>query len=137
MASARTPQGGASVASGSVSPRQLRRHRVQPFEERHQFRSRGVIADPERQLPPRRAVARQCAVVRFHQRAGMGQERRALGRQSHRARRALDQPLADHALQPLQLHADGGLRGAERLGGPGKAVQLGDPQERLHRIDIQ
>ena len=110
---------------------------MQPFEQRHQFRSRGVIADPERQLLARRRLARQRAVMRLDQRAGMGQERRAVGGQPHRARRALDQPFADHALQPLQLHADGGLRGAERLGGAGKALQFGDQQEGLHGIDIQ
>ena len=190
-ASARTPQGGASVASGSVSPRrqaealggepaegvlrqllaaaaaaflphhhgiefagivgvqhlarkadrhgqrQLRRHRVQPFEQRHQFRPRGVIGDPERQLLARGRLARQRAVMGFHQRAGVEQERRALGGQRDRPRRALDQPLAEHALQPLQLHADGRLRRAQRLGGAGKALQFGDQQERLHGIDIQ
>jgi len=48
------------------------------------------------------------------------QERGAVGGQPHRPRRALDQPLAEHGLKPLQLHADRGLRGAERLGGAGK-----------------
>jgi hypothetical protein len=71
------------------------------------------------------------------QRAGVGQERSTGGGQRDRPRRALDQPLADHALQPLQLHADGRLRGAERLGGAGKTLQFGDQQERLHGIDIQ
>ena len=110
---------------------------MQPFEQRHQFRSRGVIGDPERQLLARRRLARQRAVMRLDQRAGMGQERSTGGGQRDRPRRALDQPLADHALQPLQLHADGGLGGAERLGGAGKALQFGDQQERLNGIDIQ
>ena len=110
---------------------------MQPFEQRHQFRSRGVIGYPERQLLARGRLARQRAVVGFHQRPAVGQERCTLGGQRDRPRRALDQPLADHALQPLQLHADGGLGGAERLGGAGKALQFGDQQERLHRIDIQ
>ena len=38
---------------------------------------------------------------------------------------------SEHGLQPLQLHADGGLRGAQRLGGAGKALQFGDQQEGL------
>ena len=75
--------------------------------------------------------------MRLDQQAAIGQERCAVGSQRDRPRRALDQPLADHALQPLQFHADGGLRGAERLGGAGKALQFGDQQERLNGIDIQ
>ncbi len=75
--------------------------------------------------------------MRLDQGAGVGQERRTLGGQRHRPRRTLDQPLAQHALQPLQLHADGGLRRAERLGGAGEALQFGDQQERLHRVDIE
>ena len=117
--------------------RQLRRHRVQPLQQRHQFGSACMIADPERQGLLRRLVTRQRAVMRFDQRARMMQECGAVGGQSHRPRRALDQPLADHSLQPLQLHADGGLRRAERLGGAGEALQLGDQQEGLHGIDVQ
>ena len=44
----------------------------------------------------------------------MMQERRAVGSETHRARRALDQPLAKHALQPLQLHGLG--RNVEEMG---------------------
>jgi hypothetical protein len=36
--------------------RKLRRHRVQPLQQRHQFRPRGVIRDAERQLLPCRLV---------------------------------------------------------------------------------
>ena len=75
--------------------------------------------------------------MRLDQRAGVRQERRAVGGQPHRARRALDQAFAEHGLQPLQFQADGGLRGAERFGGAGKALQFGDQQEGLHGIDIQ
>ena len=75
--------------------------------------------------------------MRLDQCAGVWQERGALGGQRDRPRRALDQPLADHALQPLQLHADGGLRGAKRLGGAGEALQFGDQQECLNSVDIQ
>ena len=75
--------------------------------------------------------------MRFEQCAGVRQECCALGGQSHRARRALDQTLADHGLKPLQLHADGGLRLAQRFGGAGEALQLGDQQEGLHRVDVQ
>ena len=64
-------------------------------------------------------------------------ERHAVGGQPHRPRRAFDQPLAGHGFQPLQLHADGGLRRAKGLGGAGKALQFGDQQEGLHGIDIQ
>ena len=67
----------------------------------------------------------------------MMQERRAIGGQSHCARRALDQPFSQHRFQPLQFHADGRLGGAERLGGAGEALQFGDQQEGLHGIDIQ
>jgi hypothetical protein len=57
--------------------------------------------------------------MRLDQRACMMQERRAIGGQSHCARRALDQPFSQHRFQPLQFHADGRLGGAERLGGAG------------------
>jgi len=75
--------------------------------------------------------------MRLDQRACMMQERRAVGGQSDRARRTFDQPFSQHRLQPLQLHADGGLGGAERFGGAGEALQFGDQQEGLHGIDIQ
>ena len=75
--------------------------------------------------------------MRFDQRAGVGQERRAVGGQSDRARRAFDQPLADHSLQSLQFEADRGLGGAERFGRAGETLQFGDQQEGLHGIDVE
>ena len=107
------------------------------FQERHQFGAGGVIADAERQLLPERRLARQRAVMRLHQRACMLGERRAVGGQFHRTRRALHEPLADHRLESLQLHAHGRLGGAERLGGAGEAVEVGYQQKRLHRRDIE
>jgi hypothetical protein len=60
-------------------------------------------------------------------------KRSALGGQLDRTRGAFDEPLLEHGLEPLQLHADCGLGGAERLGGAGKAPQFRDQQEGLHR----
>ena len=118
--------------------RQLRRHRVQPLEQGHQFRTRGMIADAERQLLPRRRArptsARSCASINAR---ALSRNARTVGGQPDRARRAFDQPLADHGFQPLQLHADRSLRGAERLGGAGEALQFGHQQEGLHRGDVE
>ena len=73
----------------------------------------------------------------IHQGAGVVEKRRAVRSQSDRARRAFDQPLADRGLQSLQLHADSGLRSAERLRGPGETLQFGHQQERLHRGNVE
>ena len=113
--------------------RKLRRHRVQPLQQRHQFGPRRVIRDPERQLLAGRMLSRQCAVVRLDQRPRPVGKCCAVGGQADRARRALDQPLAKHGLEALQLHADRSLRGAERFGGAGEAAQFGHQQEGLHR----
>ena len=97
-----------------------------------------MIADAERQLlDDAPALGDKCAVMRLDQRAGGDEERGAVGGQPYRARRAFDQPLAQGALQPLQLHADRGLGVAERFGGAGEAFQFGDQQEGLHGRDIQ
>jgi hypothetical protein len=39
--------------------------------------------------------------------------------------------------QPLQLEADGGLRGVERIRGAREAAQIGDENERAHRVEIE
>ena len=65
------------------------------------------------------------------------QERGAVGGQSDRARRAFDQPPADHGLQPLQFQTDRCLGGAEGFGRAGKTLQFGDQQEGLHGIDVE
>ena len=71
------------------------------------------------------------------QRAGGAEEGGAVGGKPHRARRAFDQSLAKQRFQPLQLHADRGLRFAERFGGAGEALQFGDQQEGVHGRDIE
>src|SRR5262249_52891353 len=58
-------------------------------------------------------------------------------REAHQTRRALDQTISDPLLQTLQLHADRGLGGAQRLRGAGKALELGDGHESLHGFDIE
>ncbi|MEZ0062380.1 hypothetical protein ABIF26_007923 [Bradyrhizobium elkanii] len=66
-----------------------------------------------------------------------GEESRALRRQAHQARCPFDQPVAELAFQPLQLDADRALRGAERFGGAGKALEIGDGHECLHGVDVE
>ena len=51
-------------------------------------------------------------------------------RDAPRSARALDEPLADHALERLDLLADRGLRVAEALGGAAERALLGDRLER-------
>jgi hypothetical protein len=71
--------------------------------------------------------------MRRHQSARVFEKHSTLGGQANRTRRTFDQPFADHGFQPLQLHADRGLRRAQRLGGAGKTLQFGDQHEGLHR----
>ena len=75
--------------------------------------------------------------MRFHQCACVLKKRHAISGQPDRTGRALDKPLADDAFQPLQLQADGGLGGSERLGRTGKALQLGHQQEGLNRRNVE
>ncbi|VWB12479.1 hypothetical protein BST28156_00423 [Burkholderia stagnalis] len=75
--------------------------------------------------------------MRVQQRAGGGQEHLAVGREFHDARRACEQRLAEVGFQPLQLQADGRLRGAERVGRAREAGEIGDQHERPHRIEVK
>ncbi len=190
-ATARTPQGGASVASGSGSPRgrakrlaanqaelvlgeflstaaaaflahdhriepacvigvlhlareadgdgegQLCGHRMQAFEQRYQFRARGVVGDAERERLRGRCFSRQRAVMRLHQRASTIEERCAVSGEPHRAGRALDQAFSQQRLQPLQFQADSRLRRAKRFGSTRKALEVGDQQEGLDGGDVE
>jgi hypothetical protein len=52
-------------------------------------------------------------------------------------RRSFDQLLAEPIFQPPQRHADGTLRGAERLGRARETLEIGNCHERLDGIDIQ
>src|SRR6478752_2955828 len=71
------------------------------------------------------------------QRAGALEERRAIRREPDRARRALDEALAEQRFQPLQLQTDRRLRRAERFGGAGEALEVGDQQEGLDGGDVE
>ncbi len=86
----------------------LRGHRVQAFEQRHQLGARGMVGDAKRERLRSRCFARQCTVMRLHQRAGAIEERGAVGGEPDRARRALDEALSQQCLEPLKLQADGG-----------------------------
>ena len=48
-----------------------------------------------------------------------------------------EQRLAEVGLEPLQLQADGRLRGAERIGGAREAGEIGDQHERTDSIEIK
>ncbi|VWC06337.1 hypothetical protein BME24068_05110 [Burkholderia metallica] len=76
-------------------------------------------------------------VVRVEQRAGGRQEMLAVGGQLDDARRAREQRLAEVRLEPLQLQADGRLRGAERVGGAREAGEIGHQHERAHGIEVE
>jgi hypothetical protein len=53
------------------------------------------------------------------------------------ARRALDEPHAQPRLQPLELEAHRGLRGAQGVGGAGEAAQFGDADEGLDGVEVE
>ena len=72
-----------------------------------------------------------------YQCAGMILKRCAVCREADRAGRAFDQPLLERRLQPLQLHADAGLRRSKDFRGAGEALQVGHQQEGLYCWDVQ
>jgi len=75
--------------------------------------------------------------MRGEQFACRGEKLGALRGEADQPRRPFDQPVADLALQPLQLDADRALRGAERICGAGKAAELGNGHEGLHGVDVE
>ncbi|VWB59101.1 hypothetical protein BUB20358_02722 [Burkholderia ubonensis] len=117
--------------------RQSRVLPVQGREHGRQVRHRDVLADAERQASRAGRDRAERVVVRIQQRAGRGQEGLAVGRQLHDPRRALEQRLAEMGFKPLQLQADGRLRGAERVGRAREAREVGNQHERPHRIQVE
>ncbi|VWD17116.1 hypothetical protein BCO71033_02882 [Burkholderia contaminans] len=110
---------------------------MQAREHGRQVGHGDVLADAERQ-PVRAGRDRaQRMIVRIEQRAGGRQEILAVGGQFDDARRAREQRLAEMGLQPLQLQADGRLRGTERIGGAREAGEIGDQHERANGIEIK
>lgn len=69
--------------------------------------------------------------------AGGRQKHRTLRRQPHGPGRTLKQPLAQPVFQPLQLDADGTLRGSQSFGSAGEALQIGNGDKSLDGIHIQ
>ena len=65
------------------------------------------------------------------------QECRTARRKADQPRRALDQSFTQPILQSLQLHADGGLRGVERLGRAREALEIGHQNKGLYRFNVQ
>ncbi|EDT38751.1 conserved hypothetical protein [Burkholderia ambifaria MEX-5] len=110
---------------------------VQARQHGRQVGHRDVLADAERQ--PVRAGRNRAerVVVRVEQRAGGRQEVFAVRRQLDDARRAREQRLAEMCFEPLQLQADGRLRGAEGVGGAREAREIGDQHERAYRIEVE
>ncbi|VWD05317.1 hypothetical protein BCO18430_06479 [Burkholderia contaminans] len=110
---------------------------MQAREHGRQVGHGDVLADAERQ-PMRAGRDRtQRMIVRIEQRAGGRQEILTVGGQLDDTRRAREQRLAEVGLQPLQLQADGRLRGAERIGGTREAGEIGDQHERADGIEIK
>ncbi|VWC51411.1 hypothetical protein BLA15816_08008 [Burkholderia lata] len=110
---------------------------MQAREHGRQVGHRDMLADAERQ-PVRAGRDRaECVIVRVEQRAGGRQEILAVGGQLDDPRRAREQRLAEVCLQPLQLQADGRLRGAERIGGAREAGEIGDQHERAYGIEVK
>ena len=75
--------------------------------------------------------------MRIQQIARGAEKRVAVDGKPHDARRALQQLLAQMGFQPLQLQADGRLRGVERVGGARETAQIGDQHEGPNRIEIE
>ncbi|VWB11212.1 hypothetical protein BLA6863_00348 [Burkholderia lata] len=117
-----------------------RQPRILPVQAREHGRQVGhgdMLADAERQ-PVRAGRDRaQRVIVRVEQRAGGRQEILAVGGQLDDARRAREQRLAEVRFQPLQLQADGRLRGAERIGGAREAGEIGNQHERANGIEVK
>ncbi|VWB56069.1 hypothetical protein BLA23254_02570 [Burkholderia lata] len=110
---------------------------MQAREHGRQVGHGDMLADAERQ-PVRAGRDRaERMIVRVEQRAGGRQEILTVGRQLDDTRRAREQRLAEVCLQPLQLQADGRLRGAERIGGAREAGEIGDQHERAYGIEVQ
>ncbi|VWB64466.1 hypothetical protein BAR24066_02998 [Burkholderia arboris] len=110
---------------------------VQAREHGRQVGHRDVLADAERQAVSARRDRAERVLVRIEQRAGGRQEILAVRRQLDDARRARQQRFAEVGFQPLQLQADGRLRGAERIGGAREAGEIGDQHERADSIEIE
>ncbi|VWB88397.1 hypothetical protein BCO37747_02892 [Burkholderia contaminans] len=110
---------------------------MQAREHGRQVGHGDVLADAERQ-PMRAGRDRtERMIVRIEQGAGGRQEILAVGGQLDDAWRTREQRLAEVGLEPLQLQADGRLRGAERIGGAREAGEIGDQHERTDSIEIK
>ncbi|KAH0442537.1 hypothetical protein KCU90_g1771, partial [Aureobasidium melanogenum] len=96
-----------------------------------------MLAQPQREPPALDRQGTERPLMRAQQIASRDKERVAIRGETHHARRAREQLLAEVGLQPLELQADGRLRGVERIGGPCEAMQVGDQHEGTHRIEIE
>ncbi|GIQ76615.1 hypothetical protein BraRD5C2_50610 [Bradyrhizobium sp. RD5-C2] len=111
---------------------------VEPRQQGWHLGASDMGGNAEREAAwPRGRQPRDGAIMCGEQVACGREEGGALCRQAHQARCALDQPVADLALEPLQLDADRTLRGAERFGRARKTPEVGDGHEGLHGIDVE
>ncbi len=81
--------------------------------------------------------AAQYPVVHAQQLGRAAQYALAQGRQRHRLVVALQQPAADHGLQPLDVDADRRRTAVDVLGRGAELSQPGHGMERAQQVDIQ
>lgn len=67
----------------------------------------------------------------------MDQQARALHGQHHAPPRPRQEWLPDQILQPLHLHAQGGLAAADPAGGAAERAGLRDAREAAQQIDVE
>ena len=117
--------------------RQAGIERFEPGQQRRHLRPHDMGGDAQ---PEAAALGRKSRERPFMGRQKLPCRRQKgfpLCRQAHLPGRALDQLLAEPLLQPLQLHADCPLCGAERHRRTGEALKIGDHHEGPDGLDLK
>ncbi len=116
---------------------QTRLRPVEPAQQHRQFGADDIVADPDGQAPLLGNKGVQRMTMGLDQAARRIEEQAALGRQADQPRRPLEQAAAETFLQPFNAQADRRLGRVERLGGAREALEIGDQNEGLDRLEIE
>ena len=110
---------------------------MQACEQCRQIGPGELLGNAKRKTPRLRCKARDRSFVSRDELARRTNERRAAGREANQSWCPFDQLYAEPVFEPFQLHADHRLRCLKCVGGAGEALQVGNKDKGLDRLDIE